>query len=73
MKGEINVPNTVGEPWSDAEGEEMVGEDVRDSSSGERILGESSTEYKKKKRSTNTSEGWSIQRNGWQSGLRVQS
>ena len=27
----------------------MVGEDVRDSSSGERILGESSTKYKKKK------------------------
>jgi hypothetical protein len=48
MKGQIDIPNMVGEPWSDTEGEEMVGEDVCDSSSGERILCESNTWYDKK-------------------------
>jgi hypothetical protein len=71
MKGEINIPDTVGEQRSDTVGEEMVGEDACDSSSGERILGESSTRYKKS--STNTPKGWLIQRDGWQSGLCVQS
>jgi hypothetical protein len=40
---EINTHNSVGEPGSDIEGEEIVGEDDRDSISGKRIIGESTT------------------------------
>jgi hypothetical protein len=36
-KWEINAPNSVGEPGSDTEGEEIVGEDDRDSISRKRI------------------------------------
>lgn len=36
---EINTHNSVGEPGSDIEGEEIVGEDDRDSISGKRIIG----------------------------------
>jgi hypothetical protein len=39
----INTRNSVGEPGSDIEGEEIVGEDDRDSISGKRIIGESTT------------------------------
>ena len=43
----ISIPNSVGEPQSDAEGEEIVGEDVRDAISGKRNIGESIPNMKK--------------------------
>ena len=37
-KWEINAPNSVGEPGSDTEGEEIVGDDDRDSISGKKFM-----------------------------------
>ena len=69
-KWEINAPNSVGELGSDTEGEEIVGDDDRDSIL-EKNLHKSTTSYEECP--ANTCKRRSIQRKGWLSVFCIQA